>query len=77
MNERTYLHTQTTGSVELEALGKGLVVLAIGALLGLAVVLPYDRLLGLPGSIGSILGTAVWIALLGWQQLLSREPRLA
>jgi hypothetical protein len=63
--ERTDIDTQTTPGVEFEALGKALVWLAFGALLGLAVALPYDRLLGLPDSTGTILGSVVWVILLG------------
>ena len=65
MLECTYIDTQTDKRIDIEALGWGLVWLAVGALLGLAVALPYDRLLGLPGSTGTLLGAAVWVALLG------------
>jgi hypothetical protein len=65
MLECTYIDTRTEKQVDIEALGWGLVRLAAGALLGLAVALPYDRLLGLPGSTGTILGAAVGAALLG------------
>jgi len=65
MLECTYIDTRTDKRIDIETLGKVLIGLAAGALLGLAVALPYDRLLGLPGSTGTILGMAVWAALLG------------
>ena len=51
--------------VDVELIGKALLVLAAGGLLGLMVALPYDRLLGLPDSTGTFLGAAVWFVLLG------------
>jgi hypothetical protein len=39
--------------------------LAIGALLGTLSVVPYDRVLGLSGSAGTILQSAISVALLG------------
>ena len=51
--------------VDVEMIGKALVVLAAGGLLGLAVALPYDRLLGLPKPTGTVLGAGVWLVLLG------------
>jgi hypothetical protein len=65
MLECTYIDIRTEKRIDIETLGWGLVWLAVGALLGLAVALPYDRLLGLPGSAGTLLSAAVWIALLG------------
>ena len=69
MLECTYIDTRTDKRFDVEALGKVLVNLSAGALLGLAVALPYDRLLGLPGSTGTILAAAVWAALLGVLQM--------
>jgi hypothetical protein len=46
-------------------LARALLLLAAGALLGLAVALPYDRLLGLPASTKSVLGAVVWFVLIG------------
>ena len=59
------IDTRTDKRIDVEALGKVLIRLSAGALLGLVVALPYDRLLGLPGSTGTILAAAVWAALLG------------
>ena len=39
--------------------------LVIGALLGTLSVVPYDRVLGLSGTTGTILQSAIWAALLG------------
>lgn len=47
-----------------EELGKVLLWLAAGALLGVAVAVPYDRLLGLPSATGALLRSAVWVILL-------------
>lgn len=65
MLECTYIGTRTDKRIDIEALTKVLIGLSAGALLGLIVALPYDRLLGLPDSTGTILGAAVWAALLG------------
>ena len=65
MFEFKYLNTQARESIRLAVLGRGLVWLATGGLLGLVVALPYDRLLGLPSSTGTILGALVWAGLLG------------
>jgi hypothetical protein len=64
MLECRYIETQTEKRIDIEDLGRALVWLSAGALLGLAVALPYDRLLGLPGSTGTLLGAAVWGVLL-------------
>jgi hypothetical protein len=52
-----------TGTAEM--LCKALVALAAGALLGVLVAVPYDRLIGLPASACTILRSAVSVALLG------------
>jgi hypothetical protein len=65
--ENTETRAQERASVE--EFGRALMVLAAGALLGLAVALPYDQLLGLPDSTGAILGSVVWVTLLGTRQL--------
>jgi hypothetical protein len=65
MIECAYVDLQTRKQIDVDQVGKALIWLAAGALLGLAVALPYDRLLGLPGSTGTFLGAAVWAALLG------------
>jgi hypothetical protein len=63
MSECT-INTQTEKRIDVEEWGRALIWLSIGGLLGLAVALPYDRLLGLPGSIGTFLAAAVWGVLL-------------
>jgi hypothetical protein len=57
--------TRNTLSVDVKVLGKALLWLAAGGLLGLAVALPYDRLLGLPSATGTVLASVVWAVLLG------------
>jgi hypothetical protein len=71
MLEIEYTHTDTRVCPRVRGveLGKALALLAAGVLLGLAAALPYDRLLGLPGSTGTILGSVVWVVLLGTRQL--------
>jgi hypothetical protein len=57
--------TRADVSVEVKVLGKALLWLAAGGLLGLLVALPYDRLLGAPSATGTVLASVVWAVLLG------------
>ena len=61
----TEIGSKTSGQRGIEELSQALMWLATGALLGVIVAMPYDRLLGLPGSTGTVLGSAVWCVLLG------------
>jgi hypothetical protein len=54
-----------TTALDVKTLGKALIWLAAGVLLGLVVGVPYDRLLGLPSGTGTLLGAVVWAVLLG------------
>ena len=56
---------QNGASVEIKVLGKALLWLAAGGLLGLLVALPYDRLLGLPSATSTVLASVVGAVLLG------------
>ena len=51
--------------LDVKGLGKVLLWLAAGGLLGVLVALPYDRLLGLPTATGAVLASVVWSVLLG------------
>ena len=48
-----------------DTLLNAVMALAIGALLGVLSLVPYDRLLGLSGATGPILQSAISVALLG------------
>jgi hypothetical protein len=72
MSKRSYTNVQTTQDGILE-LVKALLLLSGGALLGLAVALPYERLLGLPASTKSVLGAAVWFVLIGAFQVDGKD----
>lgn len=74
MFEYVHLDTPREKSFEVEELGQALVWLAVGGLLGLAVAVPYDRMLGLPSETGTVLASAVWIALLGLPQWRCPAP---